>query len=497
MDEFKKDEILEEENEVAAETEATETIGDVEKSAENTAEEITEETVEDIAEEKSALETELEEIRDMFQKELDSAREGADSDMLIQELDDETIPEEEENLPKCECCGENPRSLDHGEDYPYCDSCRETMKRYPLRFSGVLTLLISIILVIGTTYFAVDSLESAISAADIVMNFESGYLMSGLQGGYSYLNSTEQSLVSKKVVKKMVEGYLTTGYYSDAANLVNTFYSESQLKLPWNSKNKKVIKEAAALQESYAAISNIIAPVIDGEKYDYDEVMEALEALKSADPKADNPEATIEKYNEVFIDYYKFVVMSVNEKSYEEQLAQLQEIDKIGEGYEWAYLANLGYTASMTGDEEVMNEALNRLAKINKEDSSPYLIKANYYRFLETPDPEKILEVCKEAEANLNSSDTSYKQYEAIAYLLKGEGELAFEAIEAAVSAGYTVQTCNLYALCGLYVGEDSAYNDMKSILNNSGYEISDLVTQYKNGKITIEEILADNGGDI
>ena len=195
MDEFKKDEILEEENEVAAETEATESVGDVEESAENTAEEITEETVEDIAEEKSALETELEEIRDMFQKELDSAREGADSDMLIQELDDESVPEEEENLPKCECCGENPRSLDHGEDYPYCDSCRETMKRYPLRFSGVLTLIISIALVIGTTYFAVDKLESAISAADIVMNFESGYLMSGLQGGYSYLNSTEQNLV--------------------------------------------------------------------------------------------------------------------------------------------------------------------------------------------------------------------------------------------------------------------------------------------------------------
>ena len=37
----------------------------------------------------------------------------------------------------------------------------------------------------------------------------------------------------------------------------------------------------------------------------------------------------------------------------------------------------------------------------------------------------------------------------------------------------------------------------MKTLLENNGYEISDLVEQYKAKKITIEEVLSDKGGDI
>ena len=174
MDEFKKDEILEEENSDALQKEAAEEADfseDVTETAEEpsaeAAEEIGEESTEDSSsEEKTELEAELEEIRDMFQKELDAARENNDSEMLIQELDHEnpdSLNDEEEvqNLPLCECCGENPRSQDYGEDYLYCDSCREIMKRYPLRFSGVLTLLLSIALVIITGYFAFSSFDSS------------------------------------------------------------------------------------------------------------------------------------------------------------------------------------------------------------------------------------------------------------------------------------------------------------------------------------------------
>ena len=500
MDEFKKDEILEEE-EVAAEeatvAEATEPAEDVEETIEEAAEEMAEDTAEEIAEEKNELEAELEEIRDMFQKELDAARDGNSTEMLIQELDDEAAAEEEENLPKCECCGENPCSQDYGEGYPFCDSCRETMKRYPLRFSGVLALIVGIALVILTGYFAMPALDSSIAAADVVMNFESGKLMSALQSGYSYISSNDPSIVSKKVVNKMIDGFLKAGYNSDAVNLIDTFYTEDALKLPWNKKYKKIIDDTTAFQETYFKISEIIEPVAQGDKYDYDEIMAKLDALKTADPKADNPEATIEKYHDVFIYFYEYVVMSINEKSYDEQLAQLKKLDEIGEGYEWVYLGNLCSLAARASDEELMNDAFERLIAINSEDTSAYIAKASYYRVLDTPDPDKILEICKEAEAHAAEGDLSYKQYEAIAYLLKGEAKLAFEAMEEVISTSYTVQTCNLYALCGLYAGEDSAYNDMKSVLEGSGYEISDLVTQYKKGKLTIEEILADDGGDI
>ena len=500
MDEFKKDEILEEE-EVAAEeatvTEATEPAEDVEETIEEAAEEMAEDTAEEIAEEKNELETELEEIRDMFQKELDAAREGNGTEMLIQELDEEAAPEEEEALPKCECCGENPCSQDFGDGYPYCDSCRETMKRYPLRFSGVLAIIVGIALTILTGYLSMSALDSSIAAADVIMSFESGKLMTALQSGYSYLSSSDPEVISDKVVDKMIEAYVKNGYTSDAVSLIETMYSESALKLPWNKKYQKIIDEATGLEETYFAVSAIIEPVANGTEYDYDELMAALEALKTADPKENNADATIDEYNKVFIDYYRYVLMNVNKKSLEEQLEVLKEIDKNGEGYEWVYLATLANIAARLGDEEAVNDAFERLTEINSEDSGAYIAKATYYRYLETPDADKILEICEEAAAHAYSGDLSYKQCEAIAYLLKGEAELALSAVEEVTSSGYTVQLCNLYALCGLYAGEEGIYDEMKSLLEGSGYEISDLVTQYKNGKITIEEIIADDGGDI
>ena len=483
MDELKKDEILEEAEETAVEA--------VEEQPEENVEEATQE----IAEEKSELEAELEEIRDMFQKELDAQTNGSD-EILIQELDDE-IQEEEEDFIPCDCCGENPRSTAHGEDYPYCDACREAMKRYPLRFSGFLTIIISILLFVGTAYLAAPTLDNWISSLEGLMLYKEGKLYSGIQSAYTGLGTGEKDTVSMKLVKETIDAYIATGYYSDAVSLIETFFTETELKMPWNQKYNKIITDSTVLEETYYAVSDVIEPVANGQKYDYDEIMAELDALKEVNPKEEGKSSVTEKYNEVFIEYYKYVVMSVNEKSIDEQLQQLKKVEEIGEGYEWVYLSNLCGIAARAGDEETVNRAFEEAIEINKEDANMYLAKASYYRFLETPDADKILEVCAEAAENAYGGDASYKQYEAIAYLIKGEGAVALEAIESAISSAYTVQTCNLYALCGLYNGNTEIYEEMKTLLEDSGYEISPLVTKYKKGKITIAEILADKGGDI
>ena len=488
MDELKKDEILEEAEETAAEEMAAPEI------ASEDVETITEEEVTEL---KSELETELEELRDMFQKELDAQTNGTEG-LVVPQSDDEAVDtEEEEEFIPCDCCGENPRSVSFGEDYPYCDSCREAMKRYPLRFSGFLTLIISLALIVGTAYLAMPTIDSWIPALEGLMLFEEGKLYSAIESSFSSLNSAEKENVSKKLVRKTIDAYVSTGYYSDAAGLIETFFTETALKMPWNAKYNKILTDNTVLQETYYTVSDIIEPVANGLEYDYDEIIASLDALKEVNPKEEGKSTVTEKYNEVFIEYYKYVVMSVNGKSLDEQLAQLKKVDEIGEGYEWAYLSNLCGIAARAGDEETVNKAFEKAIEINKEDTNAYIAKASYYRYLETPDADKILEICAEAAKNSYGSDLSYKQYEAIAYLIKGEGAMALEAIEEAITSGYTVQTCNLYALCGLYNGNTDIYKEMKTLLAGSGYEISPLVEKYKNDKITIAEIIADNGGDI
>ncbi len=487
LDELKKDGLLSEEEE------------------KDYAEEITEDNLpaEENDEEQELME-ELESIRDMFQQELDKAADEEDG-MLIQELENhgesEEDEEDEEISPEdlCLCCEEKIRFKELGEDYPYCEDCRNAMKKYPLRKSGIFAFLISVILLCVSVYVSYPYMSDAITVLDASAGYKSGYVMSALQSYYSYFSSGRTAEgISKRAFNEIIEGYNKLGYQTNSAQLINTYYTEDELKMPWNKKYAAVIEESTVLTETYEAVTQVTEDAFSGKDFDYDEVVSELEALKAAKPLEEGKSETVEKYNEVFIEYYKFVLMSIAEKSMEEQLEQLKYIDSIGAGQEWVYLSNYCAIAAKLGDEEAVNYSFEKLLGLNKEDNTAYISKANLYRYGETPDADKIIEVCEEAKNALGATDYSYKHPLAIAYLIKGEGTLALEEMEALFSAGnYTVQNCNLYALVGLYNGNDDIYEEMKAVLGNYGYEISDLVTQYKNGKITVEEIIQDKGGDI
>ncbi len=488
MKEFEKDEILEEEE------------ADAVSQAE------TEEASEDVSQPEANgndLAEELENIRDMFQEELDKASREEEDGIIIQELEDVSYEEEnEEEISEedlCECCGEKARSEEYGEDYPYCEDCRNLMKKYPLRSGAILMALLMFAVFIGSVYFSYPYMNDALTVADASSYYQSGQIMNALQSYYAYFNGGKSGdAISKRAFNEILDGYVKTGYQTDAATLIQTYYDEDALSKPWNKKYADIVKEATVLSETYNTVYDITYGALSGEEFDYDAVMAELDALKDVNPTEEGTSTVTEKYNEVFIEYYKYVVMSVNGESDETQLAQLKAVDAVGEGYEWVYLANYCAVAARCGDEETVNSTFDRLVEINAQDLNAYTAKANYYRYLEKPDTDKMIEICQQAEEVAPANDVSYKHALAIAYILKGEGALALEQMEALFSAGaYTVQNCNLYALCGLYTGNEAIYDEMVSLLAGYGYEISDLVAEYKEGKITVEEVLKDKGGDI
>ena len=72
------------------------------------------------------------------------------------------------------------------------------------------------------------------------------------------------------------------------------------------------------------------------------------------------------------------------------------------------------------------------------------------------------------------------------------------KAIEEFVGNGnYTVSACNLYALCSLYVKDNEGYEKMVDLFKSSGSSIGSTIVKYKNGKMTLEQVLTDKGGDI
>lgn len=484
----------------------------VEENTEEITEVITEETTdtppeqepcEESAEvaEPDPLTEELEGIRDMFQRELDSAAETAEKGELIQELDDENEENEEpegEEKKICECCGESAVSGDYGEDYPYCDSCRELMKRYPLRASGVFAILFMILVFILSAYVSVDYLDSMTSAIDGDAQYTSGKIVSAMYSHYSYVGSTDPEKVSRLAVKQLIDCFNKTGYTSEAENLIETYFTENELKLPWNKKYKDMLSLCRNIEETYYAVTEAVGDALEGAEFDYDEYIAKLDELLKMNPKEEGKSETVEAYNEVFIEYYKYIIMSMSGKSFEEQLEQLAYVESIDKyDMQWAYLSNYCAIAARCHNLELTEELFQKLIDINAEDSNAYVALASYYRFAETPDADKMIEICNEAAENISANDNNYRSTLAIAYLLKGEGALALEEMEAFMASSNTVQGCNLYALCGLYNGNKDIYKEMKELLENYGYKIGEVVENYKDGKISITEALQDMGGDI
>ncbi len=454
----------------------------------------------DGAKDADALVKELEEIRDMFQEAIDNAaQEETDGEgQLIQELeefeDEYDESEAEEELPLCECCGEKAVSTLHGEGYPYCEDCRELMKHYPLRISGVLAIIAMVVIFGLTAYLSTGSLDKALTVLEARGLAAENKMMSAVQMLYSF--AADESNDSSKAVEILVDGFLRTGYVSNAKDVIEKQFTEEELEKAGNRKYKELVEFVDNFTATRTAVEGLVNGAFSGEDFDADELLAKLEAEKE---KFIDEEKGI-KYNAPLIDYYKYEVLRLAKADLSKQLEVLKAIedsDKNGLA-EWIYLSAMCEVSAKMGDKELAEKYFERMRKANAEDMKAYSNLALYYRFLETPDADAMLALCDEAAKNAPQGDTSYYPTLATAYLIKGEGALALDTMTEYMNSNYyTVSNCNLYALCAVYCGNKDIYSNMEVTLKNAGFEMSDLVVKYKNGKISIEEVIADMRGDI
>lgn len=500
MDELEKNESLPEETvdnlkEEPASAEAEESI---EKAAFDEAEN-------EVNENDEALEKELNEIRDMFQQELDKAANGEadDAEMFIQELDeiqedgeaddsDGEIPEEE----LCECCGERRRDESFGEGYPYCTECREMMKKNPLNWFGI----IAVVLAIGITALSYYLISGEVDNFTTLLAAESAYSehkIASAAGYYNqYLSEKEDGdVVSMKAVKNMIMTMADLGYYSDSNVLINQYFSESALKLPWNKKYKAIQNEYDELMKTSNMINEQLGDILNGQTLDYKAAMKKIDSLVK-----ENKETN--EYLESFIEYARYVVMRTNGDDEEKQLEQLLKIEELDGGkHPWIYITYIMDIASNTGNVELAKKYFDISMDINAEETTMYVEYANVYRFTDKPDADKILEIAQQAEENYSSSTGAtpdfYRSY-AIGYLLKEDGEKAMEYITKYMqSCQPSVNDFNLYALCAAYVSDNESYKYAKDTLESYGYKIGSSVAKFKSGKISLEKVLTEKGGDI
>lgn len=452
---------------------------------------------------------ELEGIRDLLQTELDSAAEAKDEldeteGELIQELDEirdedeESVNEEAQKEKRiCECCGEKECDDSFGEDYPYCTDCRKLMTASPAHFGGIVMLVVMLVAIGASLFLCAKNTNDYMTLIEAETAYSQKKLIDAATTYNTYLQGkNSNSDVSMKAVKNLINAFASMGYYSDASTLIST-YGESHPLLLKNKKFSKIPDIYASFLASSTAVNEAIGDVINsGEKFDYDEKAALLDKILE---KKQDDEGT--PYSEVFVEYYKFVLMSVAEVDFDKQLEQLLKVKEIDNGENpWVYMPNLVNVYAKMGDSENAGIYFEECMKINIQESELYNVYANSYRFSDNVDAEKMIEIADRAKESWPSNAApSYQEIYALAYLFQGKGEEAMKAIEEYVdgSGSYSVSACNLYAVCSLYVGDEDGYQKMVEVFENASRTIGSTVKKYKNGKMTLEEVLKDRGGDI
>lgn len=455
---------------------------------------------------------ELEGIRDLLQTELDSASEAEESfdeaeGELIQELDeiqdeDEESENEEPKKEKriCECCGEKECDDSYGEDYPYCSDCRKLMTASPAHVGGIVMLVVMIVAIGASLFFCAKNTSDYMTLIEAETAYSQKKLIDAATTYNTYLQGKNSSDdVSMKAVRNLIKAFASMGYYSDASTLIST-YGESHPSLLKNKEFSKIPGTYASFLASSTAVNEAIGDVINsGEKFDYEEKAALLDKILE---KKQDDEGT--PYSEVFVEYYKFVLMSVANMDTDKQLEQLLKVKELDNGENpWVYMPNLVNVYAKMGDSENAGIYFEECMKINIQESELYTVYANSYRFSDSTDNEKtaeeMIKIADRAKESWPSNAApSYQEIYALAYLFQGKGEEAMKAIEEYVGNGnYSVSACNLYAVCSINVGDEDGYKKMVDVFESASRTIGSTVKKYKNGKMTLEEVLKDKGGDI
>lgn len=455
-------------------------------------------------EEEQTIEQELEEIRDLFQKELDLQTETYLAGGDIQEYDDEEESDEyeeelisEEDL--CECCGEKRRDTSVSADYPYCSECRNLMQHYPIGFKGILTIVASLVLSCLSIFLIFSQNAMVISSTLDADSFAAeGKLYSALYGYYNAVSASSSDFVPKKVVAKCAKAFALMNDYSDGYMIATRYLSESDLKLP----TYKFISEYGKVNDTLTAIQEIIYEPLSKEDRSADDAQQICEDIEALRADADS------KYDDFYIDYYKYVVMHTLKVPLEEQFEALKAIDEKYSKEQWVYSYDLCAVAARLGDIETAEKYFNVIMKNNTEDSSAHAYLADAYRFCETPDPDKMLELVEqgfEAQGSYEYASCDLYRVQALAYMLKGDYENAFESAELSYQAAYasSFSVNNLfpclytYMVCGSLTENETAVDTVENLLKQNGYEVAKEIRSFISGKTELKELITNPEGEL
>ncbi|HAQ64144.1 MAG TPA: hypothetical protein DCR23_06755 [Ruminococcaceae bacterium] len=490
------------------------------------------ETIEEtevLSEEELRLKQEMEALARTFQEELDKAKaEEAqlalekqeaeeEAEILIQELEPETDGENIDDIPEeelCECCGEKRRGTKSNPDSPYCPSCEKALRRYPFDLLSVLLVLI----VVGFSFYTcicfADRTELYANSLQAKRYESNAKPASAYTSNAKAIEIMEKNKINGELVyKRAVETMFKLGSTEEISNYEDRFKTW-EIKLPHLRKAYDVFKTNEEMTATQDKIYSLVAEIAGNEitnpaDLPYDEVMAKLDELENAQIVREPVEVDTENgeefvtsayrnsaqtYNTSMINFFRFYFSAVCEKDYETQIKYLEKIKEDTPEYTWLYDSMLGDLYNKTGKD--VTEYCDFLLKYNSENPVVYVIKTTSLRI-----QGKYDEAIELAQKYIDRNDTyayEFLRQQALCYLMKGEYKNAYDAANSSYGLyGNTLQSVDTLALCSIASNNMSTYDELAKLLEENEVQFSDEVTAYKNGTLTLEDILTKGDFDV
>lgn len=456
---------------------------------------------------------EMEELAATFQRELDKTKaEAEEKGELIQELED--IPEastrnddeEPSEAELCECCGEKRRGTKADPDSPYCEECDLGLRHYPFSFLNIFFVVVVIALVFYSGYvFAgrMGVLNDVYKADKYVSQKKMDSAVTAYEDAVSAMEKA--GIKGELVYKRQIMANYRIGYLQDIDSRSDHINSW-ELSLPHFRSVKKAMGESAdfiaTVRKAYTILTKY--DVNDPSDFPYDDAMAALVSLESEpyteDTTANTSSATTSsvkatQYNKAMVYYYEYYVSVICNKDNDEQLKYLEKIKEEYPQYIWLYGSALGDLYAKTGKD--VTEICDKIRSNNSEDPSPDLIEIESLRI--KGDYDAAIAKCEEY-ASPDDCTVKYEIYrqEALCYILKDDYDTALETAKKAYDDnGNSLEVIDTLALCAVLKNDDATYSSMESLLDGSGYSLSDKVTGFKAGTVTLDDILLKGAYDV
>lgn len=453
-----------------------------------------------------------------------------------------TEPEE-----MCECCGERPRGTERDPNSPFCEECAAIMEKYPYDWKGILMLIavIGAMLVSVVTFIQITPVFANAFKGKADYNDKKLYSsLARYSEAESYIIDNEISLDFKNLRKNEILLFYQFGNdeWVDknfgnpsilcALTLIEKTYDAEKLK----NKNISEIYNVISATRANVLMLGTYETEIKNDS-DYKALIEKYESLVGKNiyvsdinnldsstvfddtdtEKKPSGSETVIPYDEGWIRFYQYV-LAENQNKTDDMALYLEKASEVSTKYETYSDLFFAQFCLKNKNYSQAEKAIKRIGAKNGESVIYHTMLSKLYR-----ERDKNYSAAKEVcFTGLETAAAAYKSYDLIAYagsylsvekalnfIMMKDYENAYTSAKEAVSyqtdfyGSTTPAIRDLTAILALATNDTEKYDELaKSAAadaeeNGKEYGFSSYVDDYKNNKITLEDVVNSGYFDV